>query len=59
MSVLLAWMYKHQVHAWCLRRSQDGFGCPGLELWMVVSYDMGAGSSATAARSLYLLIASF
>lgn len=56
MSVLLAWMYTHQVHAWCLRRSEMGLDPQELELRVVVSNHVGAGnqarSSARAANAL-------
>lgn len=36
-NVLPAGVYVHHIHAWCVRRSEEGIGHLELELWLTVS----------------------
>lgn len=42
-SVLPACMYEHRVHAWGLRRSEEGISCPGRGVTEAVSHPVDAG----------------
>ena len=44
MSVLPECMYVHNMCAWCLWKSQEGFGSSGTEVKMTVNHHVGPGT---------------
>lgn len=44
MSILLAHMCVHNIHAWCYRGQKRALDSLKRELWMIVNYHVGAGN---------------